>query len=170
MSEGDRVIAEVTDYDGFVAAIRQWIAALDTTHEAVGSLAGLPDRYLNTLLSTTPVKSFSRVSLAPTLSALGLRLQLVVDSERLAAMRSRYTARSSLGRKPAVSSMQSQQKTAKRPFSIFRGNPELAKMLHARWMLQSTPSRRKRIARAAALARWRNEVPAPHGTASPRVR
>jgi hypothetical protein len=165
MSEGDRIIAEVTDYDGFVAAIRRWIAVLGTTHEAVGSLAGLPDRYLNTLLST-PVKSFSRVSLAPTLSALGLRLQLVVDSERLAAMRSRYTARSNLGRKPAVSSMQSQQKAAKRPFSIFRGNPEMAKMLHARWMLQSTPTRRKRIARAAALARWRNGG-SPHDTATP---
>jgi hypothetical protein len=164
MAEPDHVVATIASYDEFVVALRRWIDELGTTQEVAGSLAGLPDRYLNTLLASTPVKSFSRVSLGPTLQALGLRLQLVVDAEQLARMKSRYVARSNLGRKPAVSSMQSERKTAKRPFSIFRGNPEMAKMLHARWMLMSSRHTRRRIARAAAKARWRrNGVASPAG-------
>jgi hypothetical protein len=159
MAEGDRVIATVTDYDGFVGAIRQWIAELGTTYESVGAEAGLQDGYLGTLLASTPVRSFSRVSLGSTLSALGLRLQLVVDAEQLARMKSRYTPR----KKHAVSGMQSRERPR---FSLFKGNPELARMLQARWMLKSTPRRRRQIARAAALARWRTGG-SPHGAANP---
>jgi hypothetical protein len=159
MAEPNRVIATVTSYDEFVAAIRRWITELGTNYESVGEIAGLQSGYLGTLLASTPVRSFSRMSLGSTLSALGLRLQLVVDAEQLERLRHRYTARSVMGRKlagDAVSGVHSHQKPVKPRFSLIRGNPELARMLHARWMLQSSRRTRRRIARAAARERWAN--------------
>ena len=88
---GARVIAEIRHYQDFTAALRAWIAELGTTYESVNELAGLQDGYLAKLIASTPIRSFSRISLGNTLGALGVKLLLVVDDERLAAMRPRYT-------------------------------------------------------------------------------
>jgi hypothetical protein len=94
-----RIVAEVKDYAGFLSALRAWIAENNTTYESVGAIAGLQDGYLAKLIASTPTRSFSRMSLAATLQALGLRLQLVVDSEQLNKVRHRYTERTVQGRK-----------------------------------------------------------------------
>jgi hypothetical protein len=146
-----RVIAEIRGYHDFTDALRAWIAELGTTYESVNELAGLQDGYLAKLIAQTPIRSFSRISLGNTLEALGVKLLLVVDAERLATMKPRYTP----SKHNAVSGMHSQRIAIKRPFSLFRGNPEMAKLVHARWMLQSSPRRRRQIARRAALIRWR---------------
>jgi hypothetical protein len=71
MDEPNRVMATVTSYDEFVAAIRQWIGELGTNYECIGEIAGLPTNYLNTLLVSTPIRSFSRMSLAATPASVG---------------------------------------------------------------------------------------------------
>jgi hypothetical protein len=144
-----RIIAEICTYDEFLLAVKSWIRRCGISYETAGAISGLQDGYLGTLLASTPARSFSRMSLNATLSALALRLLLVVDEERLRQMQPRFTPR----RKNAVSGMHSRKKPG---FSLFKGNPELAKALHARWMLQSSARTRRRIAKAAAMARWRN--------------
>jgi hypothetical protein len=90
MSEGGRIIAEITTYHGFTAAIRQWIAELDTNYACVNDLAGLQDGYLAKLM---PIRNFGPTSLSPVLGALGLKLLLVIDEEKLRQMRPRYVKR-----------------------------------------------------------------------------
>jgi hypothetical protein len=49
------------------------------------------------MIAATPVRSFSRMSLGATLGALCLKRLVVVDGEKLAAMRPRYTVRKKQG-------------------------------------------------------------------------
>jgi hypothetical protein len=162
MSEGDRVIAEVRDYAGFTAALRAWITKLNTNYECINDIAGLPSGYLAKLISATPVRSFSRISLGSTLGAMGLKLLLAVDHEKLAAMRPRYLPRSNLGRH-ANDAM-----PRKEPHYL-RGNSAYMRFLRHRGVLALSPPRRRALARHAARVRWRNGG-SPHGTASPGVR
>jgi hypothetical protein len=164
MAEGDRIIATVTSYDEFVGAIRKWIVELGTTRECVGELAGLPSGYLNTLLVSTPIRSFSRMSLGATLGALALRIQLVIDNEKLAAMQPRYTPRKQQGRH-ANDGM-----PTKRPHYL-RKNSEFMRLLRHRGVLALSRHKRRAIARKAAKIRWaRNGTPrhgAPPAESSP---
>ena len=139
-----RVIAEVRDYQGFTEALRAWIAELGTTYEAIGDIAGLQSGYLAKMIAATPVRSFSRMSLGNTLAALGVKLQLVVDHEKLAALKPRYTVR----KHHTSGALPAQKKTP------LRGNSALAAFYaHRRAQLQ-TPRRRRQIARKAIRLRW----------------
>ena len=143
---GERIICEVRDYSQFTEGLRAWLAELRISYETANEIAGLQPNYLSKMIAKSPVRSFSRVSLGSTLGALGLKLLLAVDAEKLAAMAPRYTVRKkdTSGRVPA------QKKT------LLRGNPELARFYaHRRALLQS-PKRRKAIARKAIRIRWRH--------------
>ena len=146
----NNIIAEIRSYSDFTAALRAWIATNNTTYESINAIAGLQDGYLAKMIAATPVRSFSRISLGATLGALGVKLLLVVDAEKLAAIRPQFTPR----KKNALNSMLSERVPVKRPYAAFRGNPVLAKMLHDQWMVRSTPQRRRKIAAKAAKARW----------------
>jgi hypothetical protein len=148
-----RVIAEIRAYPEFTAALRAWIAELGTTYESVNELAGLQDGYLAKLIASTPIRSFSRVSLGNTLGALGVKLLLVVDDERLAAMRPRYT----VSKRHASSGMPAVKPPAKsRVHTPLAGNPALAAFYAYRRAAILPQWRRKAIARKAARIRWRN--------------
>jgi hypothetical protein len=151
MQEGGRIIATVTDYDGFTAALRKWIYELDTTYECVNDLAGLQSNYLVKLISRTPVRGFSRMSLSSTLGALCLRLQIVVDTEKLAKMKPRYVPR----RKHACDDACNENRRS------LRFNANLAQIFAHRRALILPPARRKAIAQIAARARWRSEGGSP---------
>jgi hypothetical protein len=148
MNDG-RVIAEIRGYDEFTAALRAWIGELNTNYECIGELAGLQDRYLNTLLAKTPVRSFSRMSLGATLGALGLKILLAVDAEKFAEMRPRYLPRSNLGRH-ANDGM-----PRKEPHYL-RGNSAYMRLLRHKGVLTLSPARRRALARHAARVRWAN--------------
>jgi hypothetical protein len=146
--EGDRIIAEIRGYAEFTAALRAWVLHLGTNYESIGELAGLQSGYLAKLISSTPIRSFSRMSLDTTLAAMGLKLLLVPDVERLEAMRLRLAVRSRFGRKPTSAEIPAQKPTP------LRGNPALAAFYaHRRAALQS-PQRRRKIARKAIRIRW----------------
>src|SRR6516164_1004632 len=144
MSEGGRIIAEVTTYHGFTAAIRQWIAELDTNYACVNDLAGLQDGYLSKLIARSPIRNFGPLSLGPTLGALGLKLLLVIDTESLAKIRPRLIKR----KKHASDDASDGNRRS------LRFNSKLAHVFaHRRALLQS-PETRKQIARKAARVRW----------------
>jgi len=147
MSERGRIIAEVRGYDEFTAALRAWIAELGTTYECIDELAGLQERYLAKMIAATPVRSFSRMSLAATLGALCLKLLVVVDGEKLAAMRPRYTVRKKQG-------AHANDAMPTRKTHYLRGNSGYMSCLRHKGVLILS-RRRRAIARHAAVTRWR---------------
>ena len=68
------------DYSELIGALRDRAAELQLSREALGEIAGLPDRYMGHLLASAPRKIFGPVSMGPTLQTLGLRLLLVEDT------------------------------------------------------------------------------------------
>jgi hypothetical protein len=150
MSE-PHIIAEVREYSEFTAALRAWIVELGTNYECVGGLAGLPDRYLAKLISATPVRNFSRVSLGATLGALCLKLLVAVDAERLEAMQPRYTVRSIMGRRA------DDDMPRRKPHHL-RGNSQYMRILRQKGVLILSRQRRQQIARHAAAVRWRSDA------------
>jgi hypothetical protein len=148
-----RVIAEVRDYNGFTAGLRAWIAELGTTYESVNDLVGLAPNYLAKMISRSPTRSFSRMSLGNTLAGLGLKILLVVDAEKLAEMRPRYAVRKK--QKHTSAAIPAQKSTP------LRGNPELARFYAHRRVLLQSPQRRRAIARRAIRIRWRRAKAAP---------
>jgi hypothetical protein len=144
LSEQPRIVAEVREYADFLAALRTWIYELDTNYTCVNDLAGLQDGYLAKLLARSPSRNFGRTSLSNVLGALGLKLLLVVDAERLAKMRPRYERR----KKHTSGAILAQKKTP------LRGNSALAAMYAHRRALLQPPALRQQIARKAIRIRW----------------
>src|SRR6266851_7511074 len=68
------------DYSELIGALRDRAAELQLSREALGEIAGLPDRYMGHLLAKAPRKIFGPVSMGPTLQSLGLRMLLVEDT------------------------------------------------------------------------------------------
>jgi hypothetical protein len=143
----ERVIGEVRTYDDFTRLLRAWIMELGTTYECIGEVAGLQAGYLAKLIAATPIRSFSRMSLASTLGAMGVKLLLVVDTERLAAMQPRYEPR----KKHTSGAIPAQKRTP-----LARNSALAALYAHRRVLLQS-PRRRRAIARKAIRIRWQRE-------------
>jgi hypothetical protein len=153
-----RVIAEIREYGDFTAAIRKWILELDTTYECIDEIAGLQDRYLSKLIAKTPVRNFGPITLSPVLGALGLKLLLVIDTEKLAKLRPRYVARKKHAHDGVL----------RKEWHYLRGNSAYMSMLRHKGVLMIPPRRRRAIARVAALARWGNG--ARHDSEAPPVR
>jgi hypothetical protein len=146
-----RVIAEVRGYDEFTAALRGWIRECGTTYECINEIAGLPGNYLAKMISATPVRSFSRVSLGATLGALGVKLLLVVDHEKLAAMVPRFEPR----KKDTSERIRAPRR------SPLQGNSELAAFYARRRATLQSPQRRRALARKAIRIRWQRAKAAP---------
>jgi hypothetical protein len=140
----DRIIAEVREYSDFLAALRGWIYELDTNYTCINELGGLEDNYLHKLLARTPARNFGRLSLGITLATLGLKLLVVVDGERLAKMRPRYSRRKKHASDDASDGS---------PRSM-RFNKNLAAIFARRRAALQSPERRREIARNAAHQRW----------------
>jgi hypothetical protein len=86
-------LAEITDYDSLIQALRARANELSISRETIDNLAGLPDRYANKVLSTGGRKRIGMQSLGLLLGALGLKLIAVPDEEALARNRSRMVPR-----------------------------------------------------------------------------
>jgi hypothetical protein len=78
-----RPLAEIVDYDSMIAAMRARAAerklALSASENAV--VAGLPDKYLQKLIGSLPVRRLGMASLGPVLSVLGIKLIMVEDAD-----------------------------------------------------------------------------------------
>lgn len=149
-------LAEVRDYDQLHAALRARVDALGVTFETVDEVAGLPVRYSTKLLSPVQMKAIGKVSLGPLLGALGLKLIVAVDDEALARIAKRLVPRArSVG--DAGETMPATKRKRKR--SIWKGSSDWGRIMKARQLLVIPESKRKRIARTAARARWSKPRP-----------
>ena len=144
-----RFIGEARSYDELIALFRQRCAELGTSMERLDDIAGLPQRYISKLLAPLPVKGIGKISLGPLLGCLGLSLTVNEDAQALAKIKHRLVPNKNTG-----TSMLAQKNGYKR-FLIFRGNPDLARLSRKRQVLKQSPRKRRRIARYAALIRWR---------------
>ena len=88
-----RQLAEATDYNGLVTAIRSRVAELQLAGETIDEVAGLPARYTAKLLRPMPVRRIGMLSLGPLLGALGLKLIVVEDEDALRRVAGRLKRR-----------------------------------------------------------------------------
>jgi hypothetical protein len=146
----DGIIAEARDYGQLIDALRSRLDSLNTTMEVVDDVAGLPLRYSSKIFAPVPVKSVGKVSLGPILGALGLKLLVAVDEEMFERIRHRLT--------PRRNTRGGIRATPGRKRSVLLGNSDWGRVMHARWMLATTPRRRRAWARQAIAARWSRAV------------
>src|SRR5262245_96780 len=145
-------MAECRDYSELVRALRWWVIELNTPLESIDEVAGLAPRYSAKLLAPLPLplKRLSHSTMGPFLRTLGLKLIVAVDPPALERMRPRLTTRH-----PARATMLAHESRKRRKVSWLAGNPAMAKVLHDRWLLLTTPNQLSEIARRATLSRWR---------------
>jgi hypothetical protein len=93
----ERRLAEIASYQDLITGLRQRVAELGTSFEAVGELTLSAPRYVGKILAPSPRKFLSARSFQDFLSALGVKLLLVEDEEQLARIRDRLEERSALG-------------------------------------------------------------------------
>jgi hypothetical protein len=86
-------LAEITDYDDLLAALRARADELEISRETIDHIAGFPDRYAGKILSLSHPRRIGLRSLGPILSALGMKLIAVADDSALERNRSRMVKR-----------------------------------------------------------------------------
>lgn len=140
-------------YRGIVAAFRARADQLDVSRTTLDNIAGLPAGYVQKLLATHPLKTLGPDSWGPLLGGTGMAIVFIEDPEALAQIEGRLDPRDNKNVRVLT------------PASIV---PELALItaLTARGMVtlrnaRLTPQQRKRIAKKAALARWKDHVKVP---------
>ena len=146
MAEGEeRVIAEFSDYDELINALRLRATELNLSGEQVDCYSGLPARYTQKLLGPNPIRRLGAISLGPFLGALAVRGLLVEDKAAVERLRRQTTPRKSqFVRSTAVHTKLTTRFLRK---IGAKGGKNSRKYLGKRLV--------KRLARKAALARWR---------------
>lgn len=139
-----RQLAEATDYDGLIAAIRNRAAELQVAGETLDEIVGLPNRYCAKLIGPKPIRRLGAISLGPILGALALKLIVVEDSEALRRVAGRLRKRDSRRVRNSV-------------VHVTRTKREFQKMGRIGGPLSRTYMSKERaseIGRKAAQARW----------------
>src|SRR6516165_5966051 len=93
MAEGEdpRIVAEFSDYNELITALRLRAAELNLSGEQCDLLSGLPARYSQKLLGPNQIRRLGAISLGPFLGALAVRGLLVEDSVALEKLRRQTT-------------------------------------------------------------------------------
>ena len=146
MAEGDRIVGGFVEYDDFVQAIRNRVAELGIHGTRFDALAGWTEGYLSKLTAQRPARRIQMQSMGPLLSAMGVKLQMVEDPAGTARLRRLLPRNLSYVRvMPAAASILFTARQLKRIRRL--GGQARAAAL--------TAKERSKIARKAALARWR---------------
>jgi len=143
-----RVLAEFTDYDGMLAAIRNRVEELQINGQRFDEFAGLPIGYLSKLIGVRPVRRISMISMQPVLAGLGLKGQFVEDPIGTARLKNRLPPRNGSyvrGTPSIVLTVRFFQKIGRRGAQARIDN--------------STKAQRQQWARRAAITRWRKHEP-----------
>jgi hypothetical protein len=146
-----RIIAEFSEYGGFIDGLRARVAELDVSGQTLDSVAGLPVGYAQKLLGPRQVRRIGLQSMGDLLGALGLKAQLVEDPEAFARVAGRLNPRKQRqGLRNGVVQV-TYTKRFFRKIGLIGGRLSRSKM-----------SRKKASAlgRKAALARWHRRVAA----------
>lgn len=125
---------------------------LNVTRLGIDEAAGLPSGYAGKVLSPTGGRGMGPRTLQLMVVALGLKMLVVENAEAMKRYTDRIEKRKHASN--AGSNMLAVKTKRKFGFSIFRGNPEAARMLRAHQVLCTPAKRRKAIAKHAARVRW----------------
>src|SRR5215472_3568312 len=88
-----RALAEFSDYNGMLEAIRARVKELDVAGEAFDQYAGLPTGYLSKLIGAVPVRRISHVSMGPLFDALGVYCVMLENPAGTARIKKRLRPR-----------------------------------------------------------------------------
>src|SRR6516164_2701423 len=88
-----RTLAEFSDYDGMVEAIRARVKELAIAGEAFDEFDGLPTGYLSKLIGLRPVRRISHVSMGPLFDALGVYCLMIENPAGTARIKKRLRPR-----------------------------------------------------------------------------
>jgi hypothetical protein len=144
--ESPRIVGEFVEYPDFLQAIRNRVAELGIHGTRFDSLAGWAEGYLSKLTCARPVRRITLHSMGTLLSAMGVKLQMVEDlrgTERLRRVQPRNPVY--VRAMPASACIVLTPKILRRIRSA-GGKARMA---------QLTAKQRSKLARKAALARWR---------------
>ena len=144
--ERPKVLGEFVEYSDFVQAIRNRVADLAIHGTRFDALAGWPEGYLSKLTAQRPVRRIGLNSMGPLLSAMGVKLQMVEDprgTERLRRLQPRNPS--------YVRAMPANACIVLTPKILAR----IRRLGGRARMAQLTAKQRSKLARKAALARWR---------------
>lgn len=146
-----------------IEALRSRAAELQLTHETIDNVAGLQGGYTSKLFAPKPIKNLGPISFSSILGALGLAVVVVDDPEQIKRVEGRWTKRVRPLRLPASipASIDNEVPTS------LAVTPALKRLIeNPVWLksftssggkaraLKLSPSKRQRIARKAARARW----------------
>ncbi len=92
MSE-PRVLAEFTDYDGLIEALRRRKAELDLSFELIDAIGGLQSGYSAKVLGPGMIKKLGPVSAGAINDVLAVKFVMVEDVEAAEAMKTRWQKR-----------------------------------------------------------------------------
>ena len=144
--ERPKVLGEFVEYSDFIQTVRNRVAELGIHGTRFDSLAGWPEGYLSKLTCARPVRRIGISSLGVLCSAMGVKLQMVEDprgTERLRRLQPRNPS--------YVRAMPANACIVLTPKILAR----IRRLGGRARMAQLTAKQRSKLARKAALARWR---------------
>lgn len=142
-----RVLAVVTGYQGFIAALRARKVEMGMSDKDLEYVGGLASGHVSQVLTRGAPKALGPLSFGRVLRGLGLELHVVENTELTAAARAQYNKRDeSQVRVRAI---------AIKPKPTWLLNRRKARELRHRQLQMFTPQERSRIARKAARNRWK---------------
>jgi hypothetical protein len=148
LSEGDerppKVLAEFTDYDGMLAAVRARVNELQVNGERFDEFAGLPRGYLSKLIGIRPSRGLGKLSLGLVMNGLGMSLLAIENQEATARLKNRLLPRN-----------QSYVRSAPSIVLTVRFFQKIGRKGARARINNSTAEQRRKWARRAAIARWR---------------
>lgn len=150
-----RIIATASCYDGLIEGLRTRKAELQLTDAALEALSGLAAGHVGKLLGDLRSKTLGPISLPLMLQGLAVKIAIVEDVEMANKMSGRWEKRE----RPAVPHAQRTaslgKTTLRRVFShVARAMQERSRDTYRH---VTSKAKRKRIAKAAAHARWDNQ-------------
>ena len=140
-----RVIAQFTDYETLLKALRARVDELQINGERVDEFAGLPRGYLSKLIGVRPVRRIGMTSLGPLFDALGIYCIVVEDPVATQRLKNRIRPRNNAYMRASYTHLAITNRQWSRIQKLGRA---------ARWKRLSRVER-KDIMRAIALKRWR---------------
>lgn len=143
-----RTLGEFTDYEGLLAAIRNRVRELEIAGEPFDEFAGLPKGYLSKLVGSRPTRRIAHVSMGPLLAGLGVVCRMIEDPAATARLKQRLRPRNSSFVRSAPSIV----------FTVRFFKRIGRKGAQAR-IDNSTERQRRKWAKKAAAARWKNGNP-----------
>jgi hypothetical protein len=144
------IAGDIRDYKDLLAAFRKRAEQIGAPREEYDRVIGWADGLGSKLLSDRPLKFLGRKTLGPLLLVMGIKLQLVLDPPAVEKYTRRLAPREGAGN----SVLAIEKRRTKRRYAS-RANSEWGRKMRAAQLLRQSAPARKRIARAAARARWK---------------